>query len=93
MKAYQELPWDHKYLFKKAFDLLDTNKDGAVSTSELGKAMRSIGLNPNEDKLKKIIKSVDANRNGTLDFVEFQALMINEVTKPIIEILSSMISI
>ena len=87
MKALQELPWDHKLLFKKSFDLIDTNKDGMVSSGELGKAMTSIGLNPDEEKLKKIIKSVDADRNGTLDFQEFQALMINKVTKPIIDIL------
>ena len=87
MKACQELPWDHKLLFKKAFDLIDTNKDGNVSTSDLGIAMTSIGLNPNEDKLKKIIKPVDADKNGTLDFQEFQTLMIDKVTKPIIDIL------
>ena len=58
-----------------------------VSTSELGEAMWSIGLNPDEEKLKKIIKSVDADRNDMLNFKEFQALMINKVAKPIIDIL------
>lgn len=93
MKAHQELPWEHKHLFKKAFDLIDTNKDGNVSAGELGTAMRSIGLNPNESTLKKVIKSVDADGNGILNFQEFQALMINKVTKPIIDILRKFFTI
>ena len=66
----------------KAFNLLDKDKDGTISTSELGTAMRSTGLNPTEDELKKMIKSVDVDHNGTLSFSEFQTLMIREVKKP-----------
>lgn len=43
--------------------------------------MRSTGLNPTQAELEKMVKSVDADQNGTLNFAEFQTLMIREVKK------------
>ena len=43
--------------------------------------MRSVGLSPTEAELKDMIKTVDADKNGTLTFTEFVKLMIREVNK------------
>ena len=43
--------------------------------------MRSTGHNPSHKELKEMIKSVDADENGTLNFREFKTLMIREVNK------------
>lgn len=71
--------------FKKAFDLIDKNGDGVVSTSELGTAMQSIGLSPTEDELKDMVKSVDADGSGTVDFAEFHSMVFKEFNKSKIE--------
>ena len=65
--------------WKKAFDLLDKNKDGNITTSELGAAMKSIGLSPSEAELQDMIKSVDADASGTLDIKEFQTLVMRSL--------------
>lgn len=80
MQALQ-LTEEQKAQHKKAFDLLDKDKSGAISTDELGAAMRSIGLDPSDELLKEMIKSVDADDSKTLSFEEFQAMMFKEMNK------------
>ncbi len=67
--------------YKKAFDLLDKDGNGTISTSELGEAMRSTGLDPSDDDLKEMIKKADADKSGTLNLSEFQSLVVSEVNK------------
>lgn len=49
--------------------------------------MRATGLKPSEKDLKKIIESVDVDKNGMLSFPEFQNLLIREVNKSELEAL------
>ena len=49
--------------------------------------MRATGLKPSEKELKKIIASVDADKNGQLSFPEFQTLLIREINKSELEAL------
>ena len=72
---------EQKASYRKAFDLLDKNQDGTISTSELGDAMKATGLNPTEAELEDMIKTVDADKSGTLSFAEFETLMLREVKK------------
>lgn len=67
--------------YRKAFDILDKDGNGTISTCELGVAMRSVGVNPSDSQLEEMIKSVDADNSGTLNLDEFKTLMIREVKK------------
>lgn len=60
---------------REAFSIYDINKDGAITTRELGTVMRSLGHNPTEAELLEMIKEVDQNNSGTISFNEFTALM------------------
>jgi Ca2+-binding EF-hand superfamily protein len=60
----------------KAFSVFDTDGSGAISVEELGKVMRSLGQNPNSTELRDLIKEVDIDRSGSIDFEEFKALMV-----------------
>ena len=62
--------------FKEAFSLFDKDGDGTVSTNELGQVMRTLGQNPTEAELNDMIKEVDVDGNGEIDFEEFVGLMI-----------------
>ena len=42
---------------------------------ELGTVMRSLGQNPNEEELDDMIKEIDEDGNGTVDFEEFLIMM------------------
>lgn len=61
--------------FKEAFALFDKDGDGTITTKELGTVMRALGQNPTEAELLVMIKEVDTNGSGVLDFPEFLTLM------------------
>jgi Ca2+-binding EF-hand superfamily protein len=62
----------------EAFKVFDTDGSGGISTEELGQVMRSLGQNPNEIELRDMIKEVDIDLSGTIDFQEFKALMVSQ---------------
>jgi calmodulin len=61
--------------FKEAFQIFDKDGDGSITTKELGTVMRSLGQNPSEEELQKMIEEVDKDGSGTIDFKEFLTLM------------------
>lgn len=65
--------------FRAAFELYDKDRDGAISTKELGAMMRNLGQNPSEEELKQMIREVDLDGNGTIDFKEFLGLMVRKM--------------
>eukprot|EP00095_Tigriopus_kingsejongensis_P009517 maker-scaffold624_size122968-snap-gene-0.21 protein:Tk09517 transcript:maker-scaffold624_size122968-snap-gene-0.21-mRNA-1 annotation:"PREDICTED: calmodulin" len=57
---------------REAFAIFDKNGDGTISAQELGYVMRSLGMNPSDKDLKKLMK---ANGSGEIEFQEFLDLM------------------
>ena len=49
--------------------------DGKITTNELGTVMRSQGNNLTEADLQDMINEVDADGNGTVNFLEFLTWM------------------
>merc|ERR1712106_909380 len=65
---------------KEAFALFDNDRNGEITTDELGKILRTHSFNPSEEDLKDMIKNVDKNSNGAIDFNEFIEMMIKQGT-------------
>ena len=61
--------------FKEAFNIFDKDKDGYITTKELGDIMKNLGQTPSEAELQDMINEVDIDGNGTIDFKEFLCLM------------------
>ena len=40
---------------KEVFDLFDKDKDGAITTKELGDVMRALGANPTQAELQEML--------------------------------------
>jgi Ca2+-binding EF-hand superfamily protein len=61
----------------EAFKVFDEDGSGNISVEELGQVMRSLGQSPNETELRDMIKEVDVDFSGAIDFEEFKALMVS----------------
>ena len=61
--------------FKEAFEIFDKDKDGYITTKELGDIMKNLGQTPSEAEMQDMINEVDIDGNGTIDFKEFLVLM------------------
>merc|ERR1711872_1126398 len=61
---------------KEAFKLFDCDRDGEITVEELGKVMRTHGFDPTEEDLRDMIRNVDTNANGAIDFNEFIDMMV-----------------
>ncbi|XP_010938230.1 calcium-binding protein CP1-like [Elaeis guineensis] len=62
--------------FRPAFDVLDADRDGKISRDDL-KAFYSGFASPalSEDDISSMISAADADRNGFVDFDEFQRVL------------------
>eukprot|EP00257_Ricinus_communis_P023032 XP_015582913.1 probable calcium-binding protein CML27 [Ricinus communis] len=60
---------------KDAFDLYDQNKNGLISSSELHLVMSRLGMQCSFDDCARMIKSVDSDGDGCVNFLEFQKMM------------------
>ncbi|TYJ19674.1 hypothetical protein E1A91_A09G207500v1 [Gossypium mustelinum] len=64
---------DQKNAMKEAFTLFDTDSDSKIASTELGVLMRSLGDNPTQAQLKKIV--AQEKLTAPLDFSHFLGLM------------------
>ncbi|MCD9638261.1 hypothetical protein HAX54_022113 [Datura stramonium] len=62
---------------KDAFDVFDDDKDGLISEEELSKVLSSLGLNQGKklDDCKEMIRNVDVDGDGMVNFDEFKKMM------------------
>jgi len=56
---------------KETFDHLDKNGDETLDISELGDLLKGIDLPVNEEQIEKLMKDLDKNKDGKVDFAEF----------------------
>ena len=63
----------------QAFKVLDADGNGAICAEELGVIIRSLGQNLTEKGLRELIKEIDVDSSGTIDFEEFKTLMVAKV--------------
>ncbi|KAF2310602.1 hypothetical protein GH714_015275 [Hevea brasiliensis] len=68
---------------KEAFDVFDRDKDGLISVEELGLVLSSLGLKEGKriEDCKEMIKKVDMDGDGMVNFDEFKRMMRSGSTK------------
>lgn len=56
---------------RKAFDVMDENKDGQVTKDELKKLLQGLGEEVNDEIVDEMINIADENGDGKVNFEEF----------------------
>jgi len=65
--------------FRASFEMFDKDKDGLITTNELGTVLRFYGHFPTEYELYKMVSEIDLDGNGTIEFKEFLGLMVRKM--------------
>jgi len=61
---------------KEAFSIFDKNGDGGISIGELRIFLETLGQKPTDREVAALMKEVDSNGNGEIDFDEFLQMMV-----------------
>ncbi|KAG0646486.1 Calmodulin [Hyphodiscus hymeniophilus] len=69
---------DFEAEMKSAFKVFDHDGSGTISLDELRRVMTSFGELLSEDELDSMIKEVDKNGDGSIDYEEFVQFMLKE---------------
>ena len=56
---------------KKAFEVLDENKDGVISKDELSKLLGGLGEDVTDDVVTEMMNLADTDGDGKVNFEEF----------------------
>ncbi|KAF7884747.1 uncharacterized protein EAF02_005083 [Botrytis sinoallii] len=62
---------DFEQEMRSAFQVFDVDGSGTISPEEIYKLMASLGENLSEDEIKSMVKEVDKNGDGSIDYEEF----------------------
>ncbi|KAL4239134.1 hypothetical protein ACF0H5_003836 [Mactra antiquata] len=68
--------------FEEAFGLFDRDGHGSITIDDLKAVLRSLGKNPSDEELRDMIKEVDDDDSGTIEFPEFLTMMVRKVKAP-----------
>ncbi|KAK9115126.1 hypothetical protein Syun_021923 [Stephania yunnanensis] len=60
---------------RNAFKVFDADKNGLISPEELRNVMRSVGDSCSIEDCKRMIRGVDSDGDGQINFEEFQVMM------------------
>ena len=68
-------------VYREVFMMLDLDTSGALDKEELKMGLKAVDKNPTDDELDFMLKLVDADESGEIDYVEFIQFMINAESK------------
>jgi len=61
--------------YKDAFAMCDKDRDGLINKKELDAMFRALGQTPNEQEISDMIREVDTQAKGAINFQEFLSMM------------------
>ncbi|WFD19514.1 Calcium-binding component of the spindle pole body (SPB) half-bridge [Malassezia caprae] len=74
-----ELSEDQRQEIREAFDLFDTDKDGAVDYHELKVAMRALGFDLKKAEVLEILRDNDTTGTGLMEWPAFNRVLTERI--------------
>ena len=65
--------------FEQAFQLFDKDGNGMIEAKELADVLNALGQSPSEEDIDKMIREIDGDKNGTIEFSEFLTMMASKM--------------
>lgn len=62
-------------VYREAFHMYDKNGDNKITLDEFGDVIKNLGLSTSKDQLKTLMKEIDLDGNGEVEFNEFAIWM------------------
>jgi len=62
---------DQQLRLRRAFNRFDADQSGFISAHEMLQVLRLLGSNPSQAEFTNILKAIDRNNDGVVDFREF----------------------
>lgn len=62
-------------MWREVFRIFDKDNNGKVSATEVGMLLRGLELNPTQAEIQDIIRKIDKNGSGHIEWEEFSAFM------------------
>ncbi len=75
MTDIQQLSEEQIAEFKEAFALFDKDGDGTISNNELRTVLQSLGQEITDEELSAMLREIDHDSSGSIDFPEFLTVM------------------
>ena len=76
-KKRPEITEEQRAEIKEAFDLFDSNKNGAIGYRELNVSMRALGFDVKKAEVLELFRQYDRNETGTIkwdDYLEIRMI-------------------
>jgi Ca2+-binding EF-hand superfamily protein len=70
-KKRTALTMEQQEVIKKAFDLFDEDGSGSIEEKELQQVMKALGFQAKSAEVKEMMKELDEDKSGTIEFCEF----------------------
>ncbi|XP_054269129.1 uncharacterized protein LOC128990658 [Macrosteles quadrilineatus] len=71
-KAEEVLSNNEMSVYKRLFNKMDSNKDGNLTKEDLKQGLKDfVNYSASEEELEETMKTLDSDKNGTIDFEEF----------------------
>lgn len=67
----QDISEEQRHEIREAFDLFDTDKDGAIDYHELKVAMRALGFDLKKAEVLKLLRENDRKGEGVMEWEDF----------------------
>lgn len=68
--------------FREIFSLVDKDGGGSISKTELGELLDTLGVKASPEELDAMLREVDTDGSGEIDFEEFVEVMSRRVNVP-----------